>query len=372
MSLLVPSTGTRRPTFHSLEVVDVERLTDAAVAITFAVPDDLAGQYLRFEAGQHVTLRADLGHGEVRQSYSIAMSPTRARETATLRVGSAHVPGGRMSTWLNTVVAVGDRIDVMTPTGGFHSPVRPRESRRHVAIAAGSGITPVLAIVTDILEREPLSAVTLLYGNRATRSIMFLEDLEDLKDAHPERFQLVHVLSREPRESELLSGRLDPNRISALLAAFAPVADVDEFYLCGPQGMVEGAQSLLAMAGVATDRVHHEVFHVASQEGRAAQVVIDEGAPAEAVVTVRLDGRRTRIEMPTRAESILDATLRQRPDAPYSCTGGVCGTCRARVVSGEVSMDRNYALEVDEIARGIVLACQAHPVSDEVELDYDE
>ncbi len=372
MSLLTTAPSTRhRPTFHPLRVHDVERLTDDAVAVTFDVPDELAGEYLRYEPGQHLTLRASIDGEDVRQSYSICLSPRRARETGTVRVASARVPSGRMSNWLNDAVSAGDEVEVMTPMGGFTCPTRPDEARHHVAVAAGSGITPVLAIVTSVLEDEPDSRVTLLFGNRRTSSVMFLEELEDLKNRYVDRLQLIHVLSREPRDVDLLTGRLDAARVTALLAAFAPVGGVDEWYLCGPFGMVEEVQQLLADAGVDAHHVHHEVFHVASQDEPRREVVVEEGAAPEAVVTVNLDGRTSRVEMPSREESILAATLRVRPDAPFSCTGGVCGTCRARVVQGEVRMDRNYALEPDEVAAGVVLACQSHPVTDEVRLDYD-
>jgi ring-1,2-phenylacetyl-CoA epoxidase subunit PaaE len=276
-----------------------------------------------------------------------------------------------MSNWLNDCVRVGDVIDVMTPLGSFTCPTQSNGIRHHVAIAAGSGITPVLSLVTSVLEEEPQSQVTLLFGNRRTATVMFLEELEDLKNAYLGRLQLVNVLSREPRDVELFSGRLDADRIARLLEVFAPVDSVDEWYLCGPFGMVTGAQVLLHDAGVDGRHVHHEIFHVAEQESPRQEIVVDESAPAAAVVTVTLDGRTTRIDMPTKDETILNATLRARPDAPYSCTGGVCGTCRARLVSGEVRMDRNYALEPEEVAAGVVLACQSHPVTDEVGLDYD-
>lgn len=371
MSLLSTSRpARRRAQFHPLTVVGVERLTDDAVAITFSVPDELREEYL-FTPGQHLTLRATVNGEDVRQSYSICLSRRAAERTGTLRVATARVPGGRMSNWLNDRIAVGDVLDVMSPLGSFTCPSQPDGTRHHLAIAAGSGITPVLSIITSVLEEEPGSRVTLLYGNRRTSSVMFLEELADLKNRYPERLQLVHVLSREPRDVELFTGRLDPERVERVLAALAPVETVDEWYLCGPYGMVTGAQELLERAGVDSHHVHHEVFHVAEQESPRERVVIEEGAPPAAVVTVSLDGRSTRIEMPTKDETILDATLRVRPDAPYSCTGGVCGTCRARLVSGEVRMDRNYALEPEEVAAGVVLACQSHPVTDEVSLDYD-
>jgi ring-1,2-phenylacetyl-CoA epoxidase subunit PaaE len=374
MSLLsTPRSDTvprRRAQFHPLTVSGLERLTDDAVAVTFRVPDELREEY-RFEPGQHLNLRATINGEDVRQSYSICLSRKEAQRTGTLRVASARVAGGRMSNWLNDVVRVGDVIDVMTPLGTFTCPTRPAAARHHLAVAAGSGITPVLSLVTTALEEEPDARVTLLFGNRRTASVMFLEELEDLKNAYLGRFQLVHVLSREPQDVELFTGRLDRERVARLLEVFAPVETVDEWYLCGPFGMVTGVQDLLRDAGVDGQHVHHEIFHVAEQESPKVEVVVDESAPAAAVVTVTLDGRTTRVEMPTKDESILDATLRVRPDAPYSCTGGVCGTCRARLVAGEVRMDRNYALEPGEVAAGVVLACQSHPVTDEVALDYD-
>lgn len=380
MPLLAPRPAVRRPRFHPLTVERVEGLTDRSVAVTFDVPEDLREQYA-FAPGQHLTLRAVIDGEEVRQSYSICQARSATGGPEHVRVASARVEGGRMSTWLNTVVRPGDEIDVMTPMGSFTCPTRPDEARHHVAVAAGSGITPVLALLTTALQEEPLSRVTLLYGNRSTASVMFLEELEDLKNRYPGRFHLVTVLSREPQEVELFSGRLDPERLARILDALVPVADVDEWYLCGPMGLVTGAQALLAGRGVDPRHVHHEIFHVVDPErpdgeGPAAATTrsaapVAPDAPPVAVVTVRLDGRTTEVPMANAAESILAATLRVRPDAPFSCTNGVCGTCRAHLVEGQVTMSRNYALEPDEVARGVVLACQAHPASSTVTLDYD-
>ncbi len=372
MPLLTRTPAVRRPRFHLLTVVDVERLTDDAVAVTFAVPDDLRDEYA-FAAGQHLTLRADLGGEDVRQSYSICQPPSSRGGPGRVRVASARVEGGRMSTWLNTVVRPGDEVEVMTPMGSFTCPTEPNRARHHVAVAAGSGITPVLSLVATALEEEPASRVTLLFGNRRTSSVMFLEELEDLKNRYPSRFQLVNVLSQEPQDVELFHGRLDPDRLARILDVLVPVATVDEWYLCGPMGMVTGAEELLRSRGVDAAHVHHEIFHVADPSGAPPRPrpVVDAGAPPVAVVTVRLDGRTTEIPMPSADESILDATLRLRPDAPFSCTNGVCGTCRAHLVEGEVRMDRNFALEPDEVLRGVVLACQAHPVTPAVTLDYD-
>lgn len=374
MTVTLSKPARRRATFHELTVSRVERLTDGAVAIGFAVPEELREEF-DFKPGQHLTLRATIEGQDVRRSYSICRSHGDWQRTGELRVASARVPGGLMSTWLNESVTPGSTLQVMTPLGGFTCPTRPETARHHVAFAAGSGITPVLSIITTVLEDEPLSRVTLYFGNRRTDSVMFLEELMDLKNRFPERFTLVHVLSREVQDVELFTGRIDRDKIERFLEIFTPADDVDEWYLCGPFGMVETAREVLAERGVDDHHVHHEVFHV-DDEGpvvppTVGQAPVDPAAEPEAVVTVTLDGRTTKVPMPTRAETILNATLRERPDAPFSCTGGVCGTCRARVVRGEVRMDRNYALEPDEVAAGIVLACQAHPVTDEVELDYD-
>lgn len=351
-------------------MVDVERLTDDSVAVTLEVPAVLVDDFA-FQPGQHLTLRATIEGDDVRRSYSICQSLDARGRDNTRRVAVARVPEGRMSNWFNDVVAAGDVVEAMTPLGSFVCPTRPESIRHHVAIAAGSGITPVVSLLTTALEQESQSRATLLFGNRRTSSIMFLEELEDLKNRFPSRFQLINVLSREAQDVELFHGRLDRARLESIFEALLPVDQVDEWYLCGPFAMVTDAENLLKERGADPKHVHHEIFHVDDGTTPRRKVVIDDSAPPEAVVTVNLDGRTTVIPMPSKQESVLDATLRMRPDAPYSCTGGVCGTCRARLVSGEVTMDRNYALEPEEVAAGIVLACQSHPVTGEVSLDYD-
>jgi ring-1,2-phenylacetyl-CoA epoxidase subunit PaaE len=373
MSSLNTQPTRHRARFHTLTVTAVGRLTDDAVAISFAIPDDLADEFL-FEPGQHLTLRATVQGQDVRRSYSICRSRPDVLERGELRVASARVVGGLMSNWLNDNVVTGDQIQVMTPLGGFTCATQPDAVRHHVAIAAGSGITPVMSLLSTALAEEPRSRATLIFGNRRTTSIMFLEELEDLKNEYLDRFSLINVLSREAQDAELFSGRLDRERLELIFGAIVHVPTVDEWYLCGPFGLVVSAQGLLAELGVDSHHVHHEVFHV-DDAGvpvvKVRPVVRTAGEPAEAVVTVNLDGRTTVIEMPSRGETILAATLRARPDAPFSCTGGVCGTCRARLVEGEVRMDRNYALEPEEVAAGIVLACQSHPITAVVSLDYD-
>ncbi|MGZ4742913.1 MAG: 1,2-phenylacetyl-CoA epoxidase subunit PaaE [Oryzihumus sp.] len=373
MAGLISKPARPRARFHTLTVADVERLTDDAVAVSFDVPGDRAAEFA-FEPGQHLTLRATINGEDVRRSYSICLPRSEALRRGQVRVVAARVDGGLMSTWLGESVKPGDEIEVMTPLGGFTCPTEPDGIRHHVAVAAGSGITPVISLLSTALEEEPRSRATLVLGNRRTSSIMFLEELEDLKNRYPGRFHLINVLSREAQDVELFTGRIDRDKLERLFATILPVDTVDEWYLCGPFGLVETSRELLGELGVDPHHVHHEVFHVdapGEPTGIRPVVQAEPGAPPGAVVTVNLDGRSTVIEMPSREETILAATLRARPDAPYSCTGGVCGTCRARVVDGEVRMERNYALEPEEVAAGIVLACQAHPVTDAVSLDYD-
>lgn len=374
MTELLGATRTRaRAVFHRLPVLAVEPLADDAMTLTVAVPPELAEEY-RFVAGQHLTFRAEVDGHVVRRSFSICDPATSGPVgPQTLRVGIRRLRGGAFSGWVHDELATTPHaeVDVMTPQGHFTATPRPGTARRHVAIAAGSGITPILSIVSTLLRDEPDCFVTLLYGNRRTSSVMFLEELADLKNLYPSRFHLVHVLSREQQDAELLSGRLDPARVARLLDLLVDDSGVDDWYLCGPFAMVAGVRELLGSRGVDPRRVHTELFHV--EDLPPAERTPQEEAfdAAEAEVVVSLDGRTTTIRMPSRAQTILDATLQVRPDAPFSCTGGVCGTCRARVVEGEVRMDRNYALEPEELERGIVLACQSHPVSDRVVLDYD-
>ena len=362
----VVDTGRRHGTFHRLTVAAIEPLTDDAVAITFAVPDELCDDYA-FEPGQHLTLRTEVAGEEVRRNYSICAPATGGR----LRIGVKRLDGGAFSTHATSALRVGDEVEVMTPTGRFTPHVDPAQARHYAAIAAGSGITPVLSIVATVLEVEPGSEVTLVYGNRTARSVMFLEELADLKDQYPDRFRLVHVLSREPQEAELLSGRLDPPRLRRLLAALVPPETVDQWFLCGPFAMVEGARQVLAEVGVDPHRVHTELFHVEGEAPRESVSAEQARAAGTSTVLITLDGRASTVHVPRTGERILDAVLGVRADAPYACKGGVCGTCRARLVSGEVSMERNYALDPEETEAGFVLACQSVPVSEDVELDFD-
>ncbi|MCI3241749.1 1,2-phenylacetyl-CoA epoxidase subunit PaaE [Streptomyces spinosisporus] len=352
----------RRPAFHALRVADVQRLCEDAVAVSFDVPGELAEEFA-FEAGQSLTLRREIEGRDERRSYSIC-SPAGARP----RIGVRVVPGGLFSSWLVNEVRPGDTVEVMGPVGGFTPDLST--PGHHVLIAAGSGITPMVSIAESVLAADENSRVTLFYGNRRTDSVMFADELADLKDLHPARFQLAHVLSREPREAELLSGRLDADRLSALIDGLVDVSAADHWWLCGPHGMVLDAQKVLAELGVPEDRVHQELFFAGEEP--FAPVLHEEGRADGPVsqVTVVLDGRSTTSAL-SRESTILDAASRVRPDLPFACKGGVCGTCRARITDGEADMRRNYALETAEVDAGYVLTCQSFPVSETLTVDYD-
>jgi len=357
----------RHAVFHPLRVAAVERLTDDAVTITFSVPDDLRDDY-EFAAGQHLTVRMTIAGEEVRRNYSICAPAGSGR----LRVAVKRLEGGAFSAFATSGLRPGDTVDVMTPTGRFHVPLDPANAKHYCAVAAGSGITPVISIISTALEVEPDSRFTLVYGNRSTSSIMFLDELSDLKDRYPTRFRLINVLSREPQEVELFSGRIDADKVRRLLTTLIPVDTVDEWFLCGPFVMVEQVRDTLVAEGVGRAHVHMELFHVEGEAPRevvATDIARDQGSSS---VTVVLDGRSSTFDVPRGGLRILDAALAVRADAPYACKGGVCGTCRAKLLDGEVAMDRNYALEQDEIDAGFVLACQSRPVTDRVSLDFDQ
>jgi ring-1,2-phenylacetyl-CoA epoxidase subunit PaaE len=353
----------RRATFHPLQVAAIEPLTDDSVAITFAVPPELADDYA-FTAGQHLTVRRP--GDEVRRSYSIC-APAGS---GVLRIAVKRIPGGEFSAYAATELKAGDTLEVLTPLGRFGTPLDPANAKHYAFVAAGSGITPVLSLVATILAVEPNSRVTLVYGNRTAGSVMFADELADLKDVHPERFHLIHVLSRESTDVDLFSGRIDSERLRRMIDTLLPVHSVDEWFLCGPYAMVVGAQRLLLERGVARENVHAELFHLGDEAPvvRVEDTGVDQDA---AEVTVILDGRRSTFPLAEHAKPVLDATLAIRTDAPFACKGGVCGTCRAKVVEGSVRMDTNWALEPDEVRAGYVLTCQSHPTSPQVTLDFD-
>ncbi|MFF8942373.1 2Fe-2S iron-sulfur cluster-binding protein [Streptomyces sp. NPDC014864] len=350
--------------FHPLRVTAVDRLTDDSVALTLAVPPELRAEY-RHAPGQHLALRRTAEGAEIRRTYSICSpAPEPGGDgPRTLRVGVRLVEGGAFSTYALKAIDVGDELEVMTPAGRFTLEPAPGH---YAAVVGGSGITPVLSIASTLLTREPGARFCLIRSDRTTASTMFLEEVADLKDRFPDRLHLVTVLSREEQQAGLPSGRLDEERLTDLLPALLPVGDVAGWFLCGPYGLVQGAERALRGLGVARTRIHQEIFHVDAGTAPAQTAV----TPAHSTVTVRLDGRGGSWPVQD-GETLLETVLRNRPDAPYACKGGVCGTCRAFLVTGEVRMDRNFALEPEETEAGYVLACQSHPATEQVELDFD-
>jgi ring-1,2-phenylacetyl-CoA epoxidase subunit PaaE len=348
------------PVFHTLTVADVEQLTDDSVAVTFEVPGELADAYT-FRAGQSLTIRRTIDGVEQRRSYSIS-----APAGAAPRIGVRAIPGGTFSRWFVEEVRPGDRIEVGTPTGTFSAD--DEMGGRHLCIAAGSGITPMISVAGTVL-RHPAAHVTLLYGNRTTGSVMFAEELGDLKNRYGPRLQLVHVLSREPRDVELFSGRLDADRMRRLIDLLAPAETIDHAWLCGPFAMINDARAVLQEEGIPAERIHFELFYVDEPPPELhREDPALEGETSE--VTLVLDGLSATAPMPRNA-TILDAAQSARSDLPFACKGGVCGTCRARVTEGVVDMRRNYALEAAEIDAGFVLTCQSYPVSDTITVDFD-
>jgi ring-1,2-phenylacetyl-CoA epoxidase subunit PaaE len=351
--------------------VEVRELTDDAVAVTFAVPEDLRDEY-SFAPGQHLTVRTRSGDQEVRRSYSICSTPAELREKGLVRIGVREIAGGTFSAHARRALHPGDTVDVLPPLGHFTTALDPTRTRHYAAIAAGSGITPVLSIVATALATEPASRFTLVFANRRAGTVMFAEEVADLKDRYRDRFHVVHVLSREPQLSPLLSGRLDADRLRAVLdSGLVDASTVDEWFLCGPYEMVMDARGVLADRGAPDRSIHTELFHV---EGEPAPVVRTaasaDDAGATTTVTIVLDGRESTFGMGA-DERVLDAALRVRSELPYACRGGVCSTCRARLVEGEVGMVANYALEPDEVAAGYILTCQSRPLTERLVVDYD-
>jgi ring-1,2-phenylacetyl-CoA epoxidase subunit PaaE len=354
--------------FHPLRVSDCYKETRDTVVVTFDIPEDSRGAF-RFIQGQHLTLLTRINGEEVRRSYSICSAP----DEGTVRIAIKHVPDGLFSHWANTTLKSGDVIQVMPPSGQFHVPLQPDATRHHVAFAVGSGITPVISIIKTTLAAEPHSRFTLFYGNRASSSVIFKGELADLKDRYLERFNLVFILSREHLDIDLFNGRIDSAKCEALLKHWLKPEDIDVAYICGPQSMTEQVVASLESAGVDRRRVKTELFGTelpAVRRSRPLQVEAD--ARDECAVTLIQDGHTRNFQIQRHRDSVLDEALKQGIELPYSCKGGVCSTCRCKVIDGEVDMDVNFALEDYEVARGFILACQSYPVSERLVLDFDQ
>jgi ring-1,2-phenylacetyl-CoA epoxidase subunit PaaE len=369
-----PSTASSAPPrFHELRIRHVQPEAAGAVALTLAVPEALREAFA-FEPGQFLTLRAQIDGQDVRRNYSISSPRSTFRQRGELEVGIRPVEGGVFSNWAAHALKAGDTLQVMPPEGRFVSK-RPRAIHR-VGFAAGSGITPILSMAATTLEEQAESKFTLVYGNRRMASVMFNEALQDLKDRFKDRFTMIHILSRQAQEVDLLQGRIDRQKVLDLIATLLPAASMDEVFICGPEAMIEATHAALVEAGVPEYRIGSERFTTSAAVAAKVQADTDAksrpSASAGAVrLTVRLDGKAHEISVGA-GEFLLDAALNAGLDLPYSCKGGVCCTCRAKVLCGEVSMDKNFTLEADEMAQGFVLSCQARALTPEVTLSYDD
>lgn len=375
--------------FNSLQVSEVRRLTDNAVEVSFEVPEELREDY-DYVPGQYVALRAEIDGQEVRRSYSICDIP----RPGVIRVAIKRDLGGVFSTWANDSLEPGTVIDVMNPQGAFTSRVHVTslndakalvdegfgdvgDAPHLVAIAAGSGITPIMSIAQALLSSLPKASFELVYANKGGGDVMFAEEIGDLKDKYPTRFAVHHVLSREQRVNPLFSGRIDDEKLALLLDKVVQTKDTDEWFLCGPFELVQLVRDDLAERGVNSDNVRFELFSTGKpsdgpQQGNTGRPVVADPEGKNITVSFTLDGLSGSVESPQSAhETVLNAALRARPDVPFACAGGVCGTCRAKVVEGEYEMDENYALEADEVAKGYVLTCQTRPTGESITVDYD-
>jgi len=360
--------------FHNLPVSNITPEAAGAVAITFQVPEDLRSGF-NFKAGQFLTLRASIDGNDVRRSYSISSSQNSYTQNGTLEVGIRPVQGGVFSNWAATQLKVGDVLRVM-PADGRFIVQRPRAIHR-VGFAAGSGITPILSILASTLEEQTESKFTLVYGNRRMDSVMFNEALQDLKDRYPNRLTLIHVLSRQAQEVPLLEGRIDEAKVKEIVSSLLPAASMDEVFICGPEAMIEATEKALLEVGVPARNIRTERFTSPTLEALPAdarkQVVLGHAPESKGDVslTVVLDGKMHQMQMSS-TDKILDVALAAGLDLPYSCKGGVCCTCRAKVMQGSVVMEKNFTLEKWEAEQGFVLSCQAKPTSKEVVMSFDE
>ena len=360
------------PRFHDLTVKRVSPEAAGAVAITFAIPPDARDSFA-FEPGQFLTLRANINGQDVRRSYSISCPRSRLAKAGELEVGIRPVDGGVFSNWAAQSVKAGDTIQVMPPDGRFT--VKKQRAIHRVGFAAGSGITPILSIAATTLEEQPESKFTLVYGNRRMSSVMFNEALQDLKDRYRDRLTLIHILSRQAQEVDLLQGRIDADKVKSVVASLLPAASMDEVFICGPEAMIDATQQALVEVGVRPDRIYTERFTAntplpAGKVPTGPRDAAGEAAKSVAL-TVILDGKEHEMAMAPH-EHVLDVALNAGLDLPFSCKAGVCCTCRAKVMEGSVEMDKNFTLEAAEMDQGFVLSCQARPTSGRLLVSFDE
>jgi ring-1,2-phenylacetyl-CoA epoxidase subunit PaaE len=352
--------------FHKLRVKEVRRETPECVSIAFAVPETLQHEFF-FEPGQNITIKKDIDGEEIRRSYSICTAPFENE----LRVAVKMVEGGKFSGFANSDLQAGDVLDVLPPTGKFNTRLQAQNKKQYLAFAAGSGITPVISIIKTTLQAEPASRFTLVFGNRGRSSIIFFEELEGLKNKYLDRFSFINILSREKTDTPLNSGRIDHDKLTEL-KKLVDYKNTDEFFICGPEEMIFCVKDFLEAGGIDKKKIHFELFTTPGQQQAAGKIQLAEntGGPTSKI-TVKLDGRSFDFELGFYNDSILDAALKQGADLPFACKGGVCCTCKAKLLEGEVEMDVNWGLEQEEVEQGYILTCQSHPKTEKVTVDFD-
>lgn len=353
-------------TFYPLTVKKVQHETADCVSIWLDVPEHLKETFA-YKSGQYLTLRTNINGQDVRRTYSLCSSPLSGH----WRIAVKKVPEGIFSTHAATALKAGDVLEVLPPNGRFFTELNATQAKTYMAFAAGSGITPVLSIIETVLRTEPDSRFTLVYGNRNRSSIIFKEELEALKNRYLSRFTLQYVFSQEKTEIPLQQGRVDAEKCELIFNRIIDPANVDAFFLCGPQEMIFTVKEFLELKGIAPQKIHFELFN-ASKPQKAINEKQEIVNQQHSTVLLKLDGITSSFPLATNGDNILDAALQQGANLPYACKGGVCCTCKARLVEGEVTMDVNYGLEPDEIAAGFILTCQAHPVSPMVLVDFDD
>jgi ring-1,2-phenylacetyl-CoA epoxidase subunit PaaE len=353
--------------FHTLKVKEVKNETPDCISIAFDVPENLQTEFL-FEQGQNITIKKEIDGEEIRRSYSICSAPFENE----LRVAVKKVEGGKFSTYANSALKAGDTLEILPPTGRFNTKLETKNAKQYLAFAAGSGITPVISIIKTTLQTEQASSFTLVFGNRGRHSIIFFEELEGLKNKYLNRFNFINILSREKTDAPINSGRIDFNKLTEL-KKLVDYKNTDEFFICGPEEMIFCVKEFLEASGIEQKKIHFELFTTPGEKKSATgnrQSSIVNGGPTSKI-TVKLDGRSFDFDLGFNGENILDAALKQGADLPFACKGGVCCTCKAKLLEGEVEMDVNWGLEHEEVEQGFILTCQSHPVTEKVVVDFD-
>ncbi len=355
-----------RAKFHALKIKDVIRETDEAVSISFEIPKELENDY-HYKSGQYLTLRADIEGEDIRRSYSLCSAPYEGE----WRVAVKQVKNGRFSTYANKSIKTGMEIQVMTPMGNFVVDHFDSHKKSYVLFAAGSGITPIISIAKSVLKNEPNSDVSLFYGNKGVNSIIFKEELEALKNKYMSRLRIVHLLSRESLGSAILKGRIDKNKTTDLFDAFLKNIEISAVYICGPEPMILGVKESMLENGVASDKIHFELFTSPTESNQKVELSKNT-SKIDSNVTIILDGDEIDLSLTSIGENVLDAAQKAGADLPFACKGGVCCTCKAKIIEGSASMDVNYGLEPDEVEAGYILTCQAHPTSNKLVISFDD